>query len=105
MGRGAPKNPLLRLELLDPLIQLINLNDKTRNRVQKPVENKRRRDQNRVALRLHGGFLVAEVLGGGARLRSATGSGLVLPVDVQKKEQTERNNGEERLQQAPSHVD
>ncbi|KZV33777.1 ubiquitin carboxyl-terminal hydrolase [Dorcoceras hygrometricum] len=96
---------LLRLQLLDPLIQLINLNNQSRNRVEEPVENQRRRDQNRVALRLHGRFLVAEVLRGGARLGFATGSGLVLPVDVHKKEQTEGNNGEERLQQAPSHAD
>lgn len=84
---------VLRLELLDPLIELIDLDDEARDGVEKPVEDERRRYEERVALRFHDGFLVAEVLGRGAGIRFTGGSGLVLPVDIHQQEEAKGDDG------------
>lgn len=71
---------------LESLIQLFDANNQIGNRVEKPVEDQSCGDQEDVALTLHDGLLVAEVLGGGARLAFTAGASLVLPVDVHEQE-------------------
>lgn len=75
---------LLVLEPLNPLIQLLDLDNKMSNRVQQPIEHQSRGDQQRVALTLHDGLLVTQVLRRRARVALAGRARLVLPVDVQE---------------------
>jgi len=72
--------------------------------VKQPIEHKRGRNKQRVPLRLHDGFLVAEVFGRGTRPgRFADGPGLVLPVDVQEEEEAERDDGKEGFEEVEGH--
>lgn len=70
-----------------------------RDGVEEPVENQGGGDEEGVALALHDGLLVAEVLRRRARLGLAARPGFVLPVDVHQQEDAERDDGEERLQE------
>ncbi|KAL6982840.1 hypothetical protein U1Q18_016234 [Sarracenia purpurea var. burkii] len=77
------RSPVLVLQPLDALIQLLEAIEQMCNGVEEPVEEEGCGDEEGVALGLHDGFLVAEVVGGGTGLRRfAGGSGLVLLVDV-----------------------
>lgn len=73
--------------------------------VKEPVEDQGGGDEEGVALALHDGLLVAEVLGGGAGIGLAGRTHLVLPVDVHEKEDAERDHREERLQEVPGDGD
>lgn len=84
---------LAALQSLDPLIQLLDLDHKMSDGVEKPVKHKGGGDEERVALALHNRFLVAEVLGRGAGIGLAMRSRLVLPVDVEEEEDAEGNDG------------
>lgn len=71
--------------------------------VEEPVEDEGGGDEESVALALHDGFLVAEVLGGGAALLLAGGAGLVLPVDVHEEEEAEGDHRKEGFQGVAGH--
>jgi hypothetical protein len=91
---------------LEALVELLDPDDESGDGVEEPVEDEGGGDEEGVALALDDGFLVAEVLGGRARLRGlAAGACLVLPVDIHQKKQTEGHHREEWLQKVPSHRD
>lgn len=94
---------ILRLKLLDPLVELIHLDDEPRDGVEQPVEDERGRDQKRVTLRFHDRFLVAEVLRWGTRIRLTGGAVLVLPVDIHQQEEAKGNDREEGFEETPGH--
>ena len=76
------------------------------DRVEEPVEDDSDGDEESVALALHDGLLVAEVLGGSARLGGlATRASLVFPVYVHQQEEAEWDDGEERFQEVAGHGD
>lgn len=93
------------LQSLHALVQLLDPNHEVRDGVEQPVEDESSRDQESVALTLHYGFLVAEVLGRRARVTIATRPSLVLPVDVHQKEEAKRHHRQERLQEVASDGD
>lgn len=76
------RQSILVLEPLNPLVQLLDLDNEMSHRVQQPIEQQSRRDQQRVALTLHDGFLMTQVLRRSARVALTGGARLVLPVDV-----------------------
>ncbi|KAL8142073.1 hypothetical protein V2J09_015105 [Rumex salicifolius] len=84
------------LHPLNPLIQLIDLDEQSGDRVENPVEDKRSGDEEGVALTLHDGLLIPEKLGRGAVICLATRTIL---------EETERNNGEEWLKEVAGYGD
>ncbi|KAF5469206.1 hypothetical protein F2P56_013295 [Juglans regia] len=84
-------------QLLDSILQLLDPTNEIRHRVQNPVEQQRRSNQDPIPLALRDGLLVPK------RLRRSAGAGraarrsrLVLPVDVQEQEDAERDDREER---------
>lgn len=91
------------LEAFEALVQLLDPDDEVGDGVKEPVEEEGGGDEERVALALHDGFLVAEVFGGGAGLTVAGGARLVFPIDVHQKEETKGHHREEGLQQVPRH--
>lgn len=103
--RRASGKSVLRLELLDPLVELVDLDDERRDGVEQPVEDEGGGDEEGVALRFHDGFLVAEVLRGGARIGLTGGAVLVLPVDIHEEEEAEGDDGEEGFEEAAGHGD
>ncbi|KAK9027951.1 hypothetical protein V6N11_067770 [Hibiscus sabdariffa] len=90
-GNGKP---------LKALSQLLHPNNKVGNGVKKPIEKKSGGDEKRVALALHDGFLVSEMLGRSARIGFAAGPGLVFPVDIHKKEETKGDDRHEGFEEA-----
>lgn len=73
--------------------------------VEEPVEDQGGGDQECVALTLHDGLLVAEVLRWSARVGLATRTSLVLPVNVHEQEEAEGYHREEWLQEITGHGD
>lgn len=84
---------------------MIDLDDKAGNGIEEPVEDEGGGDEEGVALRLHDGFLVAEVLRRGAGIGFTGGSGLVLPVDIHQEEEAEGDDREEGFEEAMGHGD
>lgn len=102
--RDCSRSVVALLELVDALLEGVELDDEGGDGEEDPVEEERGEDEEAVALRLHDGLLVAEVLGGGAGvLVAAGGPRLVLPVDVHEQEEAEGHHGHHRLQRAPHH--
>lgn len=94
------------LQLVDALLHGFELDDEVGDGEEDPVEEQRGGDEERVALRLHDGLLVAEVLGRGAGvLVAAGGPRLVLPVDVHEQEQAEGHHRHHRLERVTHHGD
>jgi hypothetical protein len=90
------------LQLVEALLQGVELEDELGDGEEDPVEEQRGGDEERVALRLDDGLVVAEVLGGRAGvLVAAGGARLVLPVDVHEQEEAERHHRHHGLQRAP----
>lgn len=88
------------------MVELFDASNEMGDRVEEPVEDDSDGDEESVALALHDGLLVAEVLGGSARLGGlATGAGLVFPVYVHQQEEAEWDYGQERFQQVAGHRD
>jgi hypothetical protein len=89
------------LQLVEALLQDVELDDELGDGEEDPVEEQRGGDEERVALRLHDGLLVAEVLGGRAGVVVAAGGPrLVLPVDVHEQEEAEGHDRQHRLERA-----
>lgn len=86
------------LQLVDALGELIDADDEAGDGEEEPVEDEGGGDEEGVALALHDGLLVAEVVGRGAGGGFAGGAGLVLPVDVHEEEDAEGDDGEEGLE-------
>jgi hypothetical protein len=101
MGRRGGSVVAL-LQLVEALLQGVELEDELGDGEEDPVEEQRGGDEERVALRLDDGLLVAEVLGGRAGvLVAAGGPRLVLPVDVHEQEEAEGHHRHHGLQRAP----
>lgn len=99
LERRVPES-IASLEAVDPLVELLDPDDEVGDGVEEPVEDEGGGDEEGVALALHDGLLVAEVLGRGAGgVGLAPGAGLVLPVDVHEEEEAEGDDGEEGLQE------
>lgn len=100
-GRGT-RSVVALLELVDALLEVVELDDEGGDGEEDPVEEQRGGDEEGVALGLHDGLLVAEVLGGGAGvLVVAGGPHLVLPVDVHEQEEAEGHHRHHGLERAP----
>lgn len=88
------------------MVELVDASNEMGDGVEEPVEDEGGGDEEGVALALHDGLLVAEVLGGSARLGGlATRASLVLPVYVHQQEEAEWDYGEERFQEVAGHRD
>ncbi|KAI4313733.1 hypothetical protein L6164_026689 [Bauhinia variegata] len=99
------RHSILILQSLNSLIQLLDPHNEIGDRVKKPVEDQCGRDQEGIALTLHDGFLVAQVLRRGARVTLATRASLVLPVDVHEQEEAKGYHREEGFEEVPGHGD
>lgn len=93
------------LEAFEALVEVLDPDNKVGDGVQKPVEEERGSDEERVALALHDGFLVTEVLRRSAGITVAAWPRLVLPVNVHQEEETERHHRQERLEEVPGDRD
>ncbi|KAK8595250.1 hypothetical protein V6N13_123130 [Hibiscus sabdariffa] len=70
------------------LVQLLNPGNKVSNGVKKPIEKEGDSDEKRVALTLHDGFLVTEMLRGSKRVGFAAGPGLIFQyISIRRKRQ------------------
>lgn len=83
---------ILILQFLNPSVELVDSVHELGDRIKQPVEEQSSGNQGGVALALHHGFLVAEVVGRRAVVGRASGSSLVLPVDVHQQEQAKWNH-------------
>ncbi|KAL4361330.1 hypothetical protein GQ457_04G009490 [Hibiscus cannabinus] len=93
-------NSMAILKPLQTLVQLLNPDNKVSNGVKKPIEKEGGGDEKGVALTLHDGFLVTEMLGGSTRVGFTAGPGLVFPVYIHQKEETEGDHGQEGFEEA-----
>lgn len=84
---------------------MLDLDTKIGDGVEEPVEDQGGGNEEGIALALHDGLLVAEILRRGARLFLATRPSLVLPVDIHQQEEAERHHRQEGLEQISGHGD
>lgn len=96
---------VLILQPLHALVQLLDLDNQIGYSVKEPVKYESSTDQESVALTLHDRLLMAEELGGGARLALTSRPSFILPINIQKQEQAEGDYREERLEEVPSYGD
>lgn len=76
------------------------MNNELGDGVEQPVKGEGGGNKEGVALALHDGFLVTEMLGRRTRLAFTSRSSLVLPVNIHEEKQAKGYNGKEGFEKA-----